>query len=104
MGSGSGAQQQSQTITQLPAWAQPFARTLGLNAMNTYFPGGAMQPASNAVAGFSPDQLAAMQMVEKLSGVQPNAGMGYNNFTAGAGGNQYGSNPTTQPAPPYQGG
>jgi hypothetical protein len=74
-------------------WAQDFARQLFEQATQDYAPNGQLLPASQGVAMFSPDQLAAQQMTEQLSGVAPNAGAGYINPQAGAPSNQ---NPATQ--------
>ena len=83
MGSGGGGDNTTTTRNQLPAWATGFAKDVLGQAAKTYFPGGQLLPASQGVAVFSPDQLAAMQMVEQLSGVVPNAGANYINYTAG---------------------
>jgi hypothetical protein len=53
--------------------------------MSTYFPGGNLLSPSAAVAGFSPDQLAAMQMTEQLSGAIPNTSQSYLNWNPLAG-------------------
>lgn len=83
MGSGGGGSTTQTTRNALPAWALPFARSLFGSAGADFLPGGQALPASQGIAGFSPDQLAAMQMTEQLSGVAPNAGQNYINFAAG---------------------
>ena len=114
MGGGSGTQTQQQQS--LPSWAQPFSYATFQNAQNAYFPtanGGNQLPSAATVAALSPDTLAAMQMVEQLSGVQPNAGQGYINPAYGPNSNAGSfTNPQTPIAsamppsgintPPYQ--
>lgn len=79
--SGGGSPSTTQTTQQhLPAWATPYARDILQQAGNIYFPGGQMLPASAAVANFSPDQLAAMQLTEQLSGVAPGTTASYLNW------------------------
>ena len=100
MGGGSGTQ--SQQTNQLPSWAQPFSYATFQNAQNAYFPtanGGNQLPAAASVAALSPDTLAAMQMVEQLSGVQPNAGQGYINPMFGPNSNQFIPPGGTSPTP-----
>jgi hypothetical protein len=89
MGSGGGSGNSTETqTTKLPAWALPFAKGIFGQASQDFFPGGQLLPASQGVAGFSPDQLAAQQMTEQLSGVAPTAGQNYINFQAGPASNQ----------------
>jgi len=88
LGSGGGGQTTQTTRNALPTWAADFARQLFGQASSDYFGNGQLLPASQGVASFSPDQLAAMQMTEQLSGVAPNAGSDYINFQAGPPSNQ----------------
>ena len=79
MGSGGGGQQTTQQ--QLPSWAQPFAQQILAQAFQQYFPGGHIAPASQNVAGFSPDQIQAQNMTEQLSGAPvTNGGQNYLNW------------------------
>jgi hypothetical protein len=100
LGSGGGGNSTETTKNALPAWAIPFAKGIFGQASQDFFPNGQLLPASQGVAGFSPDQLAAQQMTEQLSGVAPNAGQGYINFQAGPASNQNPgpSGPTTPTA------
>lgn len=105
MGSDGGGSTTSTQTNKLPGWAIPFAKQIFGAADSTYFsgPGGTLAPASSGVAAFSPDQLAAMQMTEQLSGVAPNAGAGYINYQAGAPSNSGQGGTATTPAPPTDG-
>lgn len=101
MGSGGSGNTTQTQKNQLPAWAVPFARGLFASAGADYMPGNQLLPASQGVAGFSPDQLASMQMTEQLSGVAPNAGQDYINYAAGPLSNRPGEKlPLGTPQPP----
>ena len=100
MGGGSGTQQQQ--TQQLSPEAQALSYATFANAQNAYFPtanGGRQLPAAANVAALSPDTLAAMQMVEQLSGVAPNAGQGYINPMFGPSSNQFIPPGGTSPTP-----
>lgn len=72
---GGGGQQQTTTKTQLPKWAVPYAQELLGMGAGEFFPGGnlAQMPASmnRQVAGFTPDQMAGISMIQQEAGASP---------------------------------
>jgi hypothetical protein len=97
MGSGGGSQS-STTTTSLPAWELPYAAKFLQGVYRNVMPGGQLLPMPQGlnyqVAGFTPDQLAAMQLGEQQTGLaQGLANTGAGTQALYAGGGMLGPNP-----------
>jgi hypothetical protein len=72
---GGGGQQTQTTKNALPAWAVPYAQQLLGQGSSLFMPGGrpGQMPGNlnQQVAGLTPDQQAAISMIQQRAGVAP---------------------------------